>query len=127
MAIVGLMKLLQSFERKNIDEASFQAYSQPFITPEECHDVIAFSKSIVTENFKAKKVNNESVAAVHAKTAIMIEGSKHKVLLAKHFVSVFKEYYPGRTIYHLENASHFLLEDEPKEISRLILEFIKRS
>ena len=44
VAIVGLMKLLQGFERQEASEAFFRAYSSPFATPAESHVVIAFPK-----------------------------------------------------------------------------------
>lgn len=127
VGIVGLMKLLQGFERKNIDEAFFRAYSDPFSKPSECLGVIAFPKSIVTGTFKAQKGSKEAVEAVRAKPAMMIEGMRDKVLLAKFFIPVFKAAFPQAPIHQLETASHFCLEDEPEEIARLILEFIERS
>ena len=127
VGIVGLMKLLQGFERRDVPEAFFRAYSEPFATPEECHGVIAFPKSIVTGSFRAENGSTEDVASVRHKPAIMIEGTRDKVLLAKYFVPVFKAAYPGAPIHYLDNASHFVLEDEPEKISKLILEFIKIS
>jgi pimeloyl-ACP methyl ester carboxylesterase len=125
VAIVGLMKLLQGFERKETSEAFFRAYSLPFATPEECHGVVAFPKSIVTGSFKPEKGTPEAIKAVKSKPAIMIYGMKDKVLLAKYFIPVFKAAFPDAPIHHLENASHFLLEDAPEEIAELILSFIK--
>lgn len=125
VAIVGLMKLLQGFERRDAPESFFRAYSSPFGTPDECHGVIAFPKSIVTGSFKAEQGTAEAVAAVQSKPAMMIEGIRDKVLLAKHFVPVFKAAFPKAPIHYLDNASHFCLEDAPEEISRLILDFIK--
>lgn len=125
VGIVGFMKLLQGFERSNIDEAFFRAYSEQFAEPSECHGVIAFPKSIVTGTFRAEQGSNEAVEAVRAKPAIMIEGVKDKVLLAKFFVPVFQAAFPSSPVHYLENASHFCLEDEPEEISRLILDFVE--
>jgi haloalkane dehalogenase len=127
VAIVGMMKLLQGFERKNVSEAFFRAYSLPFTTPEECKGVIAFPKSIITGSFHAEVGTKEQVTAVRAKPAMMIEGTKDKVLLAKYFVPVFKKAFPDAPIHYLDHASHFLLEDAPQEISDLILEFMKSS
>lgn len=127
VAIVGLMKLLQGFERKETSEAFFRAYSLPFATPEECHGVIAFPKSIVTGSFKPEKGTAEAIAAVKSKPAMMIYGMKDKVLLAKYFIPVFKAAFPNAPIHYLENASHFLLEDAPEEIGELILSFIKNT
>lgn len=124
VAIVGLMKLLQGFERSNVDENFFRAYSMQFDTPEECEGVIAFPKSIVTKTFKAETGAPEDQAAVRAKPTIMIEGMRDKVLLAKYFIPMFEAAFPGAPIHRLENASHFLQEDEPEEISRIILDFI---
>ena len=124
VAIVGLMKLLQGFERSNINEDFFRAYSAPFATPDECEGVIAFPKSIVTKTFKVETGTPEAQAAVRAKPAIMIEGMRDKVLLAKYFIPIFEAAFPGKPIHRLENASHFLTEDEPVEIVRLIKEFI---
>ncbi|KAM0254377.1 hypothetical protein ACHAQJ_006846 [Trichoderma viride] len=127
VAIVGLMKLLQGFERKETSEAFFRAYSLPFATPEECLGVIAFPKSIATGTFKPEKGSAEALAAVKAKPAMMIYGTKDKVLLAKYFVQVFKDAFPNAPIHYLDNASHFLLEDEPEKIGELILSFIKNT
>lgn len=127
VAIVGLMKLLQGFERKEVSESFFRAYSRPFATPSECHGVIAFPKSIVTKSFHAEKSTEEAVSAVRGKPAMMIEGIRDKVLLAKYFVPVFKAAFVDAPIHYLDYASHFCLEDAPEEISSLILEFIKSS
>ncbi len=75
VAIVGLMKLLQGFERRDTSEAFFRAYSEQFATPEECHGVIAFPKSLVTGSFVPETGSAEDVAAVRAKPAMMIEGT----------------------------------------------------
>ncbi|KIX92775.1 uncharacterized protein Z520_11438 [Fonsecaea multimorphosa CBS 102226] len=125
VAIVGLMKLLQGFERRDAPESFFRAYSSPFDTPDECHGVIAFPKSIVTGSFKAEQGTAEARTAVRSKPAMMIEGTRDKVLLAKYFVPVFQAAFPNAPIHYLDNASHFCLEDAPEEISRLILDFIK--
>ncbi|UKZ67856.1 uncharacterized protein TrAtP1_009014 [Trichoderma atroviride] len=125
VAIVGLMKLLQEFERNEASKAFFRAYSLPFATPDECHGVVAFLKSIITESFKPEKGTPENVEAVKAKPTMMIYGMKDKVLLAKYVIPVFKAALPNAPIHHLENASHFLLEDTPEEIAELILSFIK--
>ncbi|OPB39185.1 hypothetical protein A0O28_0048910 [Trichoderma guizhouense] len=127
VAIVGLMKLLQGFERANVTEDFFRAYSLPFATPEECNGVIAFPKSIVTGSFKAETGSESQISAVRAKPAMMIEGTKDKVLLAKHFLPVFKKGFPNAPIHYLDQASHFLLEDEPEKIGELILDFMKIS
>lgn len=123
-AAVGLMKLLQGFERKETSEAFFRAYSEQFATPEACEGCIAFPKSIVTGTFKAETGTPEAQAKVRAKPAIMIEGMRDKVLLAKYFIPMFEAAFPGAPIHRLKTASHFLQEDEPEEISRLILAFI---
>ncbi|KAH8800229.1 putative Alpha/beta hydrolase [Xylogone sp. PMI_703] len=127
VGIVGLMKLLQGFERRNIDETFFRAYSLPFAEPSECNGVIAFPKSIVTGSFKAETGSVYSTKAVLSKPAIMIEGMRDKVLLPRYFIPLFKAQFPNSPIYQLENASHFCLEDAPEEISKLVLEFIESS
>jgi pimeloyl-ACP methyl ester carboxylesterase len=124
VAIVGLMKLLQGFERKNVDENFFRAYSSQFATPEECEGVIAFPKMIVTGTRIIETGTPEQQAAVRAKPAIMIEGMKDKVLLAKYFIPMFEAAYPGAPIHRLETASHFLQEDEPVKIATIIQDFI---
>jgi pimeloyl-ACP methyl ester carboxylesterase len=127
VAIVGLMKLLQGFQRSNVDENFFRAYSSQFDTPEECEGVIAFPKMIVTGTRIIEEGTPEAVAAVRAKPAIMIEGMRDKVLLAKYFIPMFEEAFPGAPIHRLETASHFLQEDEPTKIAELILEFSEQS
>jgi cis-3-alkyl-4-acyloxetan-2-one decarboxylase len=127
VAIVGLMKLLQGFEHPIADEAFFRAYSAPFATPEECEGVIAFPKSIVTGSFRPEQGSSEAVAKVRSKPAIMIEGMRDKVLLAKYFIPMFEAAFPDAPIYRLEKASHFLLEDEPERIADTIDTFIRRT
>jgi cis-3-alkyl-4-acyloxetan-2-one decarboxylase len=124
VAIVGLMKLLQGFERSDVDENFFRAYSSQFDTPDECEGVIAFPKMIVTGNRIIEKGTAEAVAAVRSKPAIMIEGMRDKVLLAKYFIPMFEAAFPDAPIHRLENASHFLQEDEPQKIAALIQDFV---
>jgi pimeloyl-ACP methyl ester carboxylesterase len=125
VGIVGPMKLLQGFERRDTSEAFFRAYSEPFALPEECDGVIAFPKSLVIKTFTAEQGSSEDQAAVRAKPAMTIYGTRDKVSLAKCFVPVFQAAYPSALIHYLDNASHFLQEDAPEEISQLILEFMK--
>jgi pimeloyl-ACP methyl ester carboxylesterase len=127
VAIVGLMKLLQGFERTDIDENFFRAYSDQFTTPQECDGVIAFPKSIVTGTFQPETGTPQSRAEVQSKPAIMIEGMRDKVLLAKYFIPMFETAFPGAPIHRLKGASHFLLEDEPEQIAQLILDFVEKS
>ena len=70
VGIVGFMKLLQGFERSNIDEAFFRAYSEPFAQPSECHGVIAFPKSGRGEDLLVKSPNQmtrDQLATYHLK------------------------------------------------------------
>lgn len=78
-------------------------------------------------HFKVDPGTQEQRDAVRSKPAIRIEGMRDKVLLAKYFIPMFEAAFPGSSIHRLENASHFLQEDEPEEIARLIIEFINKT
>jgi hypothetical protein len=115
-------------ERKHdIDDAFFRAYSEPFATPEESGGVVAFPKSMIMGTFVPERGSTEQVEAVRAKPEIMIEGLRDKVLLAKYFIPLFENAFPGRPIHRLEGGGYFVLEDEPEKITELILDFTHNS
>jgi len=62
--------------------------------------------------------------AFKAAIGLMIEGMRDQVLLPQYFIPIFEAAFPHGKVYRLENAGHFLYEDEPTAIALLIQQFI---
>lgn len=127
--ILSVMKGLQGFERtSNINSTWLRAYGMPLASPEECIGAISFPRSIVTGiGSTLDPADNDTIAAVQSKPAMMIEGMRDQVLIPKYFIALFEATFPRGTVYQLENAGHFLYEDEPETIALLIDQFIRLS
>jgi haloalkane dehalogenase len=124
--ILSVMKSLQGFERmSNVTQTWLSAYSAPFTTPCECIGAINFPRSIVsTKGGELDTSDEQAVAEIQRKPAMMIMGMKDRVLLPEYFIPLFKATFPNRAVYKLENAGHFCYEDEPEAIAVLIEQFI---
>jgi haloalkane dehalogenase len=122
--VLSVMKTMQGFERsERIDATWLRAYGAPLATPDECRAAIAFPKSIVSGRLRIERAAPEAVARLRALPAIAIVGMRDRVLLPQHVIAGFEEAYPGAPIHRLERAGHFLQEDEPLDIARLIAAF----
>jgi len=127
--LLSVMKTLQGFERvEAITPTWLRAYNAPFATPEECRGAIAFPRSIVSnQGNRLTGFTPQAMAAIRAKPAMMIEGMRDQVLLPRYFIPIFEAAFPHGKVYRLENAGHFLYEDEPAAIALLIQQFIWNS
>jgi pimeloyl-ACP methyl ester carboxylesterase len=56
---------------------------------------------------------------------MMIYGMQDRVLLPDYFIKIFERQFPEAPVYRLENAGHFLQEDEPEAIAHLIDMFVR--
>jgi haloalkane dehalogenase len=101
-----------------------RAYASPFATPPECAGAIALPRSIVAGAAFASP-DPEAAKAIAAKPAMMIYGMQDRVLLPDYFIKIFERQFPEAPVYRLENAGHFLQEDEPEAIAHLIDMFVR--
>jgi haloalkane dehalogenase len=124
--ILSVMKTLQGFERiSRVDETWLRAYGLPFATSEESIGAISFPRSVVTNTIGLEAPNGQAAAIIRSRPAMMIEGMRDKVLLPQYLIPCFEAAYPNAPVYRLENAGHFLYEDEPDTIAALIEQFIR--
>jgi pimeloyl-ACP methyl ester carboxylesterase len=69
--------------------------------------------------------DDSAIVAIRSKPAMLIMGMQDQVLLPKYFIPLFEEAFPKGGVYRLENAGHFLYEDEPEVIALLIDQFVR--
>jgi cis-3-alkyl-4-acyloxetan-2-one decarboxylase len=125
--ILSVMKGLQGFERvSNINQTWLKAYGLPFTTKEECIGAISFPKSVITgQGGELDTSDHSAIAKIRDKPAMMMMGMQDRVLLPQYFIPLFEAAFPQGAIYRLENAGHFLYEDEPEAIALLIDRFVR--
>ena len=50
--------------------------------------------------------------------------TRDRVLSPERYVPIFEPSFPGAPVFRLENAGHFLQEDEPAAVAALIDQFV---
>lgn len=123
VAIVGLMKRIQGFNRSAINEEFFRAYSEPFATPDQCDGVIAFPKSILERADPPPSFTPDQIARIRRIPAMMIYGLQDRALLPKYFIPIFEQAFPGSPVHRFNGAGHFIQEDAPAEVVKLTEQF----
>lgn len=122
----AIMRWLQGFTASgNMTDTWLRAYTDPFATPAEARGAVAFPVSVQTGiGSSLPAPSPDAVAAARDVPAMLIYGMQDKVLLPQHFIPAFDLVWPQAAKHELSNAGHFLFEDEPEVISKLITDFI---
>ena len=122
--VLSLMRRAGLQNMAQVDDTWLRAYSQPFASPEECTAAYAFPKSIVTGTVRFETAEEAVVEKLRAKPTMMIYGMKDCSLLPDYFIPIFEAGFPGAPVFKLENAGHYLQEDEPETVALLIKQFM---
>lgn len=106
------------------------AYSSPFITPEETIAAIEFpldaalgrTRDFVVSSFKANPQNFERL---RSKPVMLAEGLLDRAMPPSLVMDDFKRLFPNGPLVKLKNAGHFCQEDAPETLVALIQLFIQ--
>ena len=116
-------------KRTKITDAMIRAYTAPFPNKESCRGAIAFPLDIpVGRNHPSAPVMHsilERRNLLREKSKVIIWGLQDPVF-PKMILDWWLQAYPGTEVHKLPEASHFLQEDAPDKIIRIIQEFISK-
>jgi pimeloyl-ACP methyl ester carboxylesterase len=118
-------------QREKISEVMMDAYRAPFPTFHSRASVLAFPRDIpVGDEHPSTATIGEIQDNLHrlAAVPIMIAWAMRDIAFPAAMIEGrWLKYFPAAEVHRLENASHFLQEDEPEELVRLISSFIART
>jgi len=103
------------------------AYRAPFPTPESRVAMLCWSRDIpVTESDPSFREMHRIESNLHrfANTPTLIVWGMLDPVLPDSVLRWWENIYPHATVHRMENASHFLQEDEPNQFGRFIRDFL---
>lgn len=114
--------------RRDIDEVAMEAYRAPFPGYWSRLGTLAFIRDIpLTEHDRSAPVLGE----IHARLGSLelplklVWGMRDRVFVPA-FIDQWLELFPGAEVARLDNAAHYLVEDEPERVAEEIGEFLER-
>jgi pimeloyl-ACP methyl ester carboxylesterase len=111
--------------RRRLDTHAMSLYTAPFLKASHRE---AFLKCLRTFDFRALEDVDRGMAQFSKIPVRMIYGTKDRILPAvAQTMDRVKEHLPHAEITRLEGVGHFLQEDDPEEVARLVSEFFSRS
>jgi haloalkane dehalogenase len=127
--ILSVMKRI-GFERTDqIDETWVRAYAAPFPTPADCRGARQFPLNIAapeTMLFFAEALTLPgAIDAVKAKPAMMVNGEEDRAIPPGLAVGSFRDMWPNAPVVRLPGVGHFIQEDAPEIVTRLIELFVQ--
>jgi len=128
----NIPKLFQMsvYNKEKITPTILKAYTTPFPNKESCIGAVAWPRDIPIGNS-----HPSTEAMLHIRQNLDILADIPKILIwglrdivfSKRMIEWWNKIYPGIETYEIENASHFLQEDAPDEITSLIEKFLKNN
>lgn len=128
VTVTAVMKHLMGIERSEvIDENWEAAYGAPFTTREQCAGGIAFPLDFITGGFAYREpASDDEIAALREKPAMLACGMQDHAIPAEVTLAVFRSTFgEDKPVVELNNAGHFLQEDEPELLVALIRQFMQ--
>lgn len=127
VTVVGVMKHLMGFENSEVINEDWEAaYGSPFMSREESLGAIAFPLDVVTGKFVHRDPPTEAqLTALRQKPAMLATGVQDHAIPTAVTIEAFKQTFGEKPIVELENAGHFLQEDEPELLVALIQQFMQ--
>jgi len=125
----GLLTLGVSKATK-ITETMIQAYTAPFPNKDYCRGALAFPLDIPIGRNHATAPLMHSIlgrrALLRDKSKVIIWGLQDPIF-PRSILDSWLKVYPGTEVHELPDASHFLQEDAPDEIIKILQEFLIRT
>lgn len=128
VTVTAVMKHLIGFENSAAIDANWEAaYGAAFGSREECAAAIAFPLDFITGSFAYREpATDEERAALRQKPAMLACGMQDHAIPAEVTLAVFRDTFgDDKPVVELENAGHFLQEDEPELLVALIEQFMQ--
>ncbi|MFN0120882.1 MAG: alpha/beta fold hydrolase [Blastocatellia bacterium] len=116
-------------QRENLNEAMMSAYRAPFPDFNSRIGTLAFPRDIaVGEEHPSTLTIGEIEDNLNKLRvpALIVWGVRDMAFPPQMIKGRWLKYFPDAEVHRLENASHFLQEDEPERIVELILDFLQR-
>jgi haloalkane dehalogenase len=117
-------------KKTKITDTMIQAYTAPFPNKDSCRGALAFPLDIpVGRNHPTAPLMRsiqERRALLRDKNKVIIWGLQDPVFPST-VLDSWLQTYPGSEVHELPEASHFLQEDAPDEIIKIIQEFLSRT
>lgn len=113
---------------ENLTSTVLEAYQAPYPTPDLRLALLSWSRDIPLEasdpSFKMMKSIEQRLQLFSNLPILIIWGMQDPVL-SPYVLSLWQDVFPHASVSRIENASHFLQEDTPDTIIRVIHSFLK--
>jgi haloalkane dehalogenase len=113
----------------HVDETWVRAYASPFPTPESCIGARQFPLNIgspETTKFMFENIARPgAIDALKTKPAMMVTGAEDRAIPCDFAVGSFRDMWPGAPVTILPGVGHFIQEDAPEIVTRLIDQFVQ--
>lgn len=113
-----------------VTDIMIRAYTAPFPDKASCIGAKAFPRDIPVgmkhPSAAVMKGIREKLGLLQDKPKIIIWGLQDPVF-PKSTIDWWRKVYPGTKVYELPEASHFLQEDAPEKIVKLIQKFLRKN
>ncbi len=129
--VAGVMLNLGLERREVMSDTWIRAYSAPFQSPEECRGAIAFP----LEALHLERIRDTMKAALPRLfelgqagiPALMVEGMRDRAIWPHVALAGFRAFFPRGEVHEVAQAGHFIQEDAPDTVVRLMQEFLSRT
>ena len=123
--ILSTLKL-NGFERNEIiAENWIRAYRSPFQSSQDTLGAVAWAKGFATNEHIFESPDDKTEILLSQKPSLAIWGQEDKTLNHKIFLPLFKQAFPNGQTHLLPGVGHYSLEDAPKYVGKLVMDFIQ--
>ena len=119
-----------TYHPEELTQTVMDAYRAPFPTPESRIAMLCWSRDIPvqkTDVSYAEMKRIEQGLSLFKQTPTMLIWGMQDLVLTPSVLSLWQKIYPHAIIHEIDDASHFLQEDEPERIVDYIREFLVKS
>lgn len=117
--------LPQSFGDKKLGRRLKKQYTRPFANSTQREGALAFARSLLNDQGWFEDLWNKR-NAIAGKPTLFIWGMKDPVI-KPHYLEKFLSAFSDSRVLRLQGAGHFPQEEEPLEISKAIVEWMKNT
>ncbi len=115
-------------KKERVTAALMRAYRAPFPDWNSRVGILAFPRDIVVgdDHPSAPAMHEVGQKLPSLKVPVLLIWAMKDPAFPKAMIGLWQKIYPHAQLHTLENAGHYLQEDEPEQIVGLIKEFLKR-
>ena len=113
-----------SFGNKKISRKTLKQYTKPFANCKQRNGALAFAKSLLNDQnwFEELWSKREFISN---KPTLFIWGMKDPVIKPKYLDNFISEF-PNSEVHRIETSGHFPQEEEPEEVTKSMLDFLRK-